>query len=266
MDLLSTVRKSGSRGGVNFSWDDVANSAHRENYLGHSLKAPVGRWAKGRDLNWYAKAESSAANAGETEEEKEARERREEIRRIKEAEEDAINRALGLPITPRNTSGANAIEVQGSKIPERTEEGSAEQPTTTLAPKEAQAGESRRERHRDSERHHKRRHRSRSRERGHGRDRERDQERHPVVVTGDVMGRRTEEGENTVLVEEAKALSVVHNVMIGREMRIGIGAETVEDITTTEGAVIVLVGAGAGIGKQGMTDDEDYYYVEFSLA
>ncbi|KAK3403517.1 kinase phosphorylation protein-domain-containing protein [Sordaria brevicollis] len=178
MDLLSTVRKSGSRGGVNFSWEDVANSSHRENYLGHSLKAPVGRWAKGRDLNWYAKAEPTAANAGETEEEKLARERREEIRRIKEAEEDAINRALGLPITPRNTSGANAVEVQGSKIPERTEDGSADQSTTTSVPKEAQAGELRRDRHRDSERHHKRRHRSRSRERGHGRDRERDGERH----------------------------------------------------------------------------------------
>lgn len=30
MDLLQTVRKEGSRGGVNFSWDEVKNSQHRE--------------------------------------------------------------------------------------------------------------------------------------------------------------------------------------------------------------------------------------------
>jgi len=34
MDLLSTVRKQGSRGGVDFKWDDVKGSSHRENYLG----------------------------------------------------------------------------------------------------------------------------------------------------------------------------------------------------------------------------------------
>ena len=102
MDLLSSIRKSGSRGGVNFSWDDVTTSQHRENYLGHSLMAPVGRWQKNRDLSWYAKAGDKSTIEGETAEEIKARERKEEIKRIKEAEQDALAKALGFEVTPRN--------------------------------------------------------------------------------------------------------------------------------------------------------------------
>lgn len=41
-------RVGGTRGGHDqFKWSDVATDEHRENYLGHSLLAPVGRWQKG---------------------------------------------------------------------------------------------------------------------------------------------------------------------------------------------------------------------------
>ncbi|KAI0442601.1 hypothetical protein F4803DRAFT_518434 [Xylaria telfairii] len=157
MDLVSSIRKTGSRGGVNFNWEDVTSSAHRENYLGHSLKAPVGRWQKGRDLSWYAKADA-ADSPNETIEEKAARERKEELKAIKEAEEDALARALGLPITPRNVTGANAVDVsqpriapQAGVVPEV--EGSGLDKNRPRAPQH----------HGDSERRHRRRHRSRSR-------------------------------------------------------------------------------------------------------
>lgn len=34
-----------------FSWDEVKADKHRENYLGHSVKAPVGRWQKGSSFS-----------------------------------------------------------------------------------------------------------------------------------------------------------------------------------------------------------------------
>lgn len=112
MDLVSTLRKEGtSRGGVNFSWSDVQTSTRRENYLGHSIMAPVGRWQKNKDLSWYAKADDKDAKDGETEEERRVRERKEEIRRVKEAEEDALARALGLPVKDRSSTNPNMIDV-----------------------------------------------------------------------------------------------------------------------------------------------------------
>ncbi|KAI1191083.1 hypothetical protein F5B17DRAFT_384437 [Nemania serpens] len=174
MDLVSGIRKSGSRGGVNFNWEDVTSSAHRENYLGHSLKAPVGRWQKGRDLTWYAKGDAIDSSSGETSEEKAARERKEELKKIKEAEEDALARALGLPIAPRNVTGANSVDVGQSRIA-RTNDSAAE--AEASKPDESRHEASRH--HGDPDRRHRHRHRSRSRSRDRDLDRRGHRDRNP---------------------------------------------------------------------------------------
>jgi Multiple myeloma tumor-associated len=76
--------------------------------------APVGRWQQGRDLNWYAKNKEGDS------EEAAKRERDEELRRIKEAEQDAMARALGLPLAPR--SNANMTPLGGNEVQKAIQE------------------------------------------------------------------------------------------------------------------------------------------------
>lgn len=81
-------------------------------FPGHSVNAPQGRWQSRKDIHWYARDKE------ETDADKLARERKEEIRRLKEAEEDALAVALGFAPTVRNPegegegTGANNIKVE----------------------------------------------------------------------------------------------------------------------------------------------------------
>ncbi|KAL8919670.1 MAG: hypothetical protein Q9172_004859 [Xanthocarpia lactea] len=118
MDLVAGVRKEGSRGGRDaFKWEDVKDDQHRENYLGHSLMAPVGRWQKNKDLSWYAKGDDSQAATDA------AKARAEEIRRIKEAEQDALSEALGYPVQPRLRDSQLAGQKEVEKALKETAEG-----------------------------------------------------------------------------------------------------------------------------------------------
>ncbi|KAG0637380.1 kinase phosphorylation protein-domain-containing protein [Tuber brumale] len=106
MDLLSGLRKGdSSRGGrAEFKWEDVKEDKDRENYLGHSLMAPVGRWQKNKDLTWYAKSGAGETSAEEA--------RKEEIRMIKEAEQDALSEALGFKAVKRPMDPVDQGEVK----------------------------------------------------------------------------------------------------------------------------------------------------------
>ncbi|KAM9789981.1 multiple myeloma tumor-associated protein 2 [Neosynchiropus ocellatus] len=94
--MFGSSRSGGVRGGQGqFTWDDVKVDKHRENYLGNSLMAPVGRWQKGKDLTWYSKDKKGGA----------VRTREEEVAAVKAAEHEALMAALGHKNIKRQPTG-----------------------------------------------------------------------------------------------------------------------------------------------------------------
>ncbi|XP_041847326.1 multiple myeloma tumor-associated protein 2 [Melanotaenia boesemani] len=94
--MFGSSRSGGVRGGQDqFNWNDVKVDKHRENYLGNSLMAPVGRWQKNKDLTWYAKDKKGGA----------AFTKDDELAAVRAAEEEAMMAALGHKNIKRQPTG-----------------------------------------------------------------------------------------------------------------------------------------------------------------
>lgn len=94
--MFGSSRSGGVRGGQDqFNWDDVKVDKHRENYLGNSLMAPVGRWQKGKDLSWYARDKKGSKAVS----------KEDELAAVKAAEHEALMAALGHKNIKRQPTG-----------------------------------------------------------------------------------------------------------------------------------------------------------------
>nr|XP_061835365.1 multiple myeloma tumor-associated protein 2 homolog [Nerophis lumbriciformis]XP_061835366.1 multiple myeloma tumor-associated protein 2 homolog [Nerophis lumbriciformis] len=94
--MFGSSRSGGVRGGQDqFNWDDVKVDKHRENYLGNSLMAPVGRWQKGKDLTWYSRDKKGSRPPT----------KEEELAAVKAAEHEALMAALGHKVIKRQPTG-----------------------------------------------------------------------------------------------------------------------------------------------------------------
>ncbi|KAH7624401.1 hypothetical protein Ndes2526B_g00595 [Nannochloris sp. 'desiccata'] len=101
--------RGGTRGGRSeFSWDNVKADQSREYYLGHSVKAVTGRWAKGKDVYWYTRDKEEGESADIR--------RENEMAMVKQREQDLMMEALGMkPKAPKHESRQPRLDQEDMK-------------------------------------------------------------------------------------------------------------------------------------------------------
>ncbi|SPQ97767.1 Multiple myeloma tumor-associated protein 2-like N-terminal domain-containing protein [Plasmodiophora brassicae] len=107
--MYSGPARGGTRGGQDqFKWEDVKSDKYRENYLGHSVKAPLGRWQKGRDLTWYAKEKKAGLSGHLSERE------RQMLEVVRQQEQEMLLEQIGaIPRKKRQApEGVDAVKMK----------------------------------------------------------------------------------------------------------------------------------------------------------
>ncbi|KZW01944.1 hypothetical protein EXIGLDRAFT_760177 [Exidia glandulosa HHB12029] len=163
MDMFDGPIRGGTRGGAaEFKWTDVGADKDRENYLGHSINAPTGRWQKNKDIHWYSREDKDGAL-----------ERAEEIRRIKEAEADLLAIQLGFKPAPKPSEMSN-VPVTAIPLPSSAADNLVQAPleddeTKRLAREEKARRKEEKRARKEEKRERKERRRAEKEERGHRR-------------------------------------------------------------------------------------------------
>ena len=109
-------RAGGNRGGRDqFKWEDIKEQRYidREQYLGHAVMAPQGRWQNGKDLGWYARSRKDESFATLQEEKRRAKQLEENM--LQAADDLDFERAAELRDRLEELTNPDARTSEGAK-------------------------------------------------------------------------------------------------------------------------------------------------------